>query len=206
MAYTYPITYPTLRGVANITWRAVRADMQTSSPLTYAQQVIKHQGQRWEADVVLPPMERAEAKEFISFCLRLDGRTGTFLFSPPAEELPSGALGGTPLVAGASQTGSELNIDGLTFSVTDWMKGGDFFQIWTGAASRLHMVTQDVSSDGAGLATLDIWPNLRESPTDNLAITTSSPTGVFGMESPTTDWSIDEMTNYGLAFGIVEAL
>jgi len=151
-------------------------------------------------------MERAEAKEFIAFCLRLDGRTGTFLFSPPAEELPSGALGGSPLVAGAGQTGSELNIDGLTFSVTDWMKGGDFFQLWTGAASRLHMVTQDVSSDGAGLATLDIWPELRESPTDNLAITTASPSGVFRMESPITDWSIDEMTNYGLSFGIVEAL
>jgi len=84
-----------------------------------------------------------------------------------------GALGGTPLVNGASQSGSTLVIDGASLSVSGWAKKGDVFTI-AGVYSvnpqtyqstgRLHqfVVTADADSDGAGNVTLSISPSIND--------------------------------------------
>lgn len=84
-----------------------------------------------------------------------------------------GALGGSPVVNGASQTGSSLVINGATASVTGWAKKGDVFTVGTGANGSFavnpqnyrsttqlqqFVVTADASSDGSGNVTLSIYP------------------------------------------------
>lgn len=206
MAITFPLTLPTATGIAHITWRAVRADILSGSPLTFAQQVIQHQGQRWEADINLPSMKRELAEEWIGFFLQLDGRSGTFLLTPPEADTPRGAADGTPVINGASQTGSELNIDGLSISTTGYLLAGDFIQLGTGSTTRLHKVVQDVASDGAGAATLDIWPKLRESPTDGSTVVVSGASGLFRLDRPVADWSINDTSSFGISFGATEAM
>ena len=84
-----------------------------------------------------------------------------------------GALGGTPLVNGASQTGTTLNIDGATISGTDFLKKGDVFTIanvfsvnprtyQTTGMLQHFVVTADVDSDGAGLVVLTISPEIND--------------------------------------------
>lgn len=108
-----------------------------------------------------------------------------------------GALGGTPLVNGASQTGSSLVADGASNSITGWAKKGDVFTIGTaGTATAPHavnpqnyrnttqlqqfVVTSDTNSDGSGNITLPVYPpivtsgayqTVTISPADNAAIT-----------------------------------
>jgi hypothetical protein len=119
-----------------------------------------------------------------------------------------GTLGGTPLVNGASQTGSSLITDGWTAAVANRLKKGDVFTIGTGATGvygvnpqsrqstgelQQFVVTADVASDGSGNATIPIWPPITTSgayqtvvaaPGDNAAITvlgaasTSTPQGM----------------------------
>lgn len=88
-----------------------------------------------------------------------------------------GALGGTPLVDGASQTGfgatQTLNIDGASTSVTDWALAGDTFTIAgvyeinpqtyqsTGRLQRF-VVTEDADSDGSGDVALTISPSIND--------------------------------------------
>lgn len=102
-----------------------------------------------------------------------------------------GALGGTPLVNGAAQTGTNLIVDGFTASAAPRLKKGDVFTIAgvyavnpitfqnTGELQQF-VATADVSSDGAGAATIPIFPALSISgtsrtvtalPADNAAIT-----------------------------------
>jgi hypothetical protein len=102
-----------------------------------------------------------------------------------------GPLGGTPLVNGASQTGSSLVTDGWTAAAASRLKKGDIFTIagvymvnpqTKATLSKLQqfVVTADVSSDGSGNLTAAIFPSIitsgatqtvSASPADNAAIT-----------------------------------
>ena len=206
MAITYPLDFPTVTGVDTIKMMASDIVGMNISPFSGAQQVYRYTGQFWAADITLPPMKREKAEYWISFFLKLNGSYGTFLMGDPLGSTARGVATGTPLVNGASQTGGELITDGWTVSTTGIMKAGDYIQLGTGSSSRLHKVLDDVDSDASGNATLQLWPDLRESPADNATITVSSTKGVFRLTSPQAAFDIDRMGIYGVTFGVQEAL
>jgi len=185
---------------------ASNVDALTQSPFTFASQVIAHQGQRWEAVLTMPPMNRADGEQWIGFLNSLYGRTGTFLMGDPVGYTARGALGGTPLVNGANQVGSTLVIDGASNSITGWLLVGDYIQLGTGATSTLHKVLADADSDGSGNVTLEIWPALRSSPADNAAVTTTNARGVFRLATPSPNWDMSGATRYGISFAVVEVV
>ena len=209
MAITYPLSLPTVAGIAQIRISARNAVAVSSSPFTYKQQVMQHQGARWEAEITLPPMQRADAEEWISFLFALQGQYGTFLLGDPLGATPRGSAAttpGTPLVNGAGQTGSTLAIDGLPISATNYLRAGDYIQLGSASSSRLYKVLENASSNASGEATPSIWPPLRESPSDNAAVTVSNTKGVFRLATPDTSFSINEASFYGVTFTAFEAL
>ena len=206
MAISYPVTFPASIGVSSINIRAKTVVGVSSSPFTGQQQVYKHQGQWWEAEVSLPPMKRDEAEQVVAFLIKMNGQYGTFLMGDFLSTAPRGIGTGTPLVNGASQAGDELVTDGWTVSTTGILKAGDWIQLGSASTSTLHKVLDDVTSDGSGNATLNIFPNLRSSPDNNAAITISSPKGRWRLASNETDYAIDNASIYGMTFACVEAL
>lgn len=205
MSISYPVTFPSI-GIRSMTIRARSVVGVAQSPFTLSQQVYKHQGQAWEAEVSLPPMKRDEAEQIASFLLKMNGQYGTFLLGDPANTAPRGVGTGTPLVKGGSQTGDSLITDGWTTSTTGILKAGDWIQLGSGSATRLHKVLDDVNSDSSGNATLTLWPSLRSSPADNAQITVTSPKGQWRLASNEIQYSIDEASVYGITFACVEAL
>ena len=197
MTISYPITAPT-----SVAPRSVRMTQRSivgvsTSPFTGQQQVYAHQGMWWEMDVQLPPMARADAEAWISALVSLNGREGTFLFGPPG----AGSTRGTATsvtVSGASQTGRTL-----TVSTNGTLKAGDYFQLGSGATTRLHKILADVSS---GTQTLEIWPALRSSPANGAVVSVASPLGRWRLAANQTDWDINEALFYGLSFACTEAL
>lgn len=209
MAESYPLALPTHTGIARVRLLARDVVGVSTSPFNFKQQVYRHQGQRWEADISLPPMQRADAEQWAAFLLRLRGTYGTFLLGDPLNATPRGsasATPGTPVVNGASQTGDELNIDGLPLSATGYLKAGDYIQLGSGDTASLHKVLEDVNSDGSGEATLNLWPKVRTAPSDNATVVVSGAKGVFRLSSNETSWDIDQASIYGITFGAVEAL
>ena len=202
---TYPVTFPDV-GIRAMNIRARTVVGISSSPFTGQQQVYKHQGEWWEAEVTLPPMKRATAEQVTAFLIKMKGRYGTFLLGDPANTSPRGVGTGTPLVYGADQTGSSLITDGWTVSTTGILKAGDWIQLGSGSTTTLHKVLDDVNSDASGIATLEIFPSLRSSPADNAQITKSSPKGIWRLASNEMAWNIDEASVYGITFACVEAL
>lgn len=110
-----------------------------------------------------------------------------------------GALGGSPLVNGASQSGATLLTKGWTAAAAARLKKGDIFtiagvnavnpqsRVSTGQL-RQFVVTADFSSDAAGLGSVSIYPSITASgqyqtvdaaPADGAAIT------VFGASAAT---------------------
>ena len=206
MPISYPRVLPTHTGIRQITLRAVNVTALSESVFTLRQQVFKHSGERWEAEVTLPQMARSDAEQWVAWLLSMRGREGTFLLGDPLGATPRGSAGGTPRVNGASQTGDSISIDGCTASQTGWLKAGDYIQLGSGAGSSLHKVLQDVSSNGAGQATIDVWPSIRTAPADNSTVVVSASKGVFRLATSSTEWSINEIAHWGIVFPAVEAI
>jgi hypothetical protein len=178
----------------------------SQSPFTLKQQAVRHSGQRWEADIDLPPMSRSQAAVWLGWMASLRGTWGTFTMGPPGVTAPLGSAGGTPLVNGADQLGSELILDGATATQTGWLKAGDYVQLGSGSTASLKMVLQDADSDGSGNVTLDLWPDVRTAPADNDAITTTSPIGLWRLLSNDFSYDVNSASHYGIKFSAVEVI
>lgn len=209
MAITYPLVLPSVGGIAKVRFTARSMVGLSASPWTAKQEIQVHQGQWWEADLVLGRAVRSVGEAWNAFRLKLNGKEGTFLLGDPWASVPRGAAKdtpGTPLVNGASQTGNALVIDGAPSDVTGWLLEGDYIQLGTGATSQLHKVIEDADTDGGGNATLTIWPDLRSSPADGAAIVVSAAKGVFRLASNEMPWDENLPDIYDIVIAAVEAL
>ena len=209
MTISYPVTLPTSIGIADIRFTAKSVTAKSESPFTLQQQILNWGGQRLEATITIPPCKRDLAEEWVAFLLSLKGHVGTFFLNDPNCTSSQGAATGLAdfiLVNGANQTGSTLNVDGLTTEITDYFKAGDYIQIGLNSEYGLYKVLQDVDSNSLGEAILSVWPDVRTAPPDNTSIITSSPKGIFRLKNPDVSWSIDNISSYGIQFEAVEAL
>jgi hypothetical protein len=129
--------------------------------------------------------ERGILKGLLGF---MDGQVNRIQVGDHSYTGARGALGGTPLVKGASQNGTALITDGWPNS-TLVLKAGDLFSFSNGTYSELKQVTTDATSDGSGNVTINIAPEIHTSPADNVALVTVAPVGTFMLASPVINWT-----------------
>lgn len=206
MTITFPLPLPDATSIQEIEWTPHPIVGVTQSRFTGAQQAQAHQGKWWTVRAVLAPKTRDDAENWAGFFVSLNGSEGTFLFGDPHGATPRGSAAtapGTPLVDGAAQTGDQLAIKGAPNGATDYLKRGDWIQLGSGSSSRLYKILQDVSSDGGGDLTADIWPDLRSSPGDGDSVTVSNTVGVFRLTQGA-PYQINREHLYAQQFGAIE--
>jgi hypothetical protein len=209
MAISYPLTLPTHTGISQIELTAMNAVVYSRSPFTFAGQVHAYAGQTWQADVSLPPMnDRADAERWIAWIVSLKGQLGTFKLGDPLAATPRGSArdADTILVDGAVSSGGSIGINSAPASQTNYLMAGDYVQIGAGVNQQLLKVLQNVSTDGSGAATLDVWPNVRSSIGNATSVKVQNTTGLFRLSSNDQSWSVNSASVYGVTFGAVEAL
>lgn len=154
------------------------------SPFTGAIRTLDRGGERWSIALTYSNLSGADKAVMTAFLAKLNGQQHRFTLHNHAES-NRGAFGGTPLVAGGSQTGTSLDVDGCSTTVTNWIREGDWFSV----NSELKICTADANSDGGGAVTISFAPRLRSAPADNAAITTTAGTGVFLLTDNGVSWS-----------------
>jgi len=194
LAISYPLSTPTTIGIESIEIRAVNAVATSQSPFTYKQQIVSHQGQRWEASVNIPSVRRDLAAEWKAFLTALKGPTGTFLLGDPDYATPRGDVSSVTLTGSA---GDET----ATVTMTGSLLAGDYIQLGSGSTAKLHQVLLDQTGDGS----LEIWPALRSDYTDETVVY-SNPKGVFRLATNVSSWSINNASAYGISFEAVEVI
>jgi hypothetical protein len=195
MAISYPLSLPTNVGMASIELRARNTVAVSMSPFTYKQQTHSYDGQMWEADITLPPMNRDDAESWVSFLMSLKGRYGTFsLYDPSARS----ARGTAESIRVTGSTGD----DSLTVDSSDGtLKAGDYIQLGDALDATLHKVLADYNGSGS----LEIWPRLRKDRTTVSAVLVDA-SGVFRLSSNETAWSVDNASFFGISFGATEVV
>jgi len=196
MTISYPLAQPTTIGIEQIELRAVNAVAISSSPFTYKQQIVSHEGQRWEASVTIPSVRRDLAGAWKAMLVALKGPTGTFYLGDPDYATPRGT------VSACTLTGS-VGDETVTVSMTGSLLAGDYIQLGstTDGTAKLHQVLQDRSGSGS----LEIWPKLRNT-YSNSTVTFNNPKGVFRLKDNVTSWSINNASVYGISFEAVESI
>ncbi len=154
------------------------------SGISGAVQTVARDGAFWRLRMNFTNLKADDKAVLKAFVSRLEGQRHRFTVHDHGN-VQRGAFGGTPLVAGANQLGTQVTIDGATASVTNWIRAGDMFSV----NGELKMCTADANSDGSGNVTVNFVPALRNAPADNAAITTANPTGTFMLEANDVGWS-----------------
>jgi hypothetical protein len=194
MAISFPLALPTVKCAMTVEFRAINAVAIDQSPFAFAQSVHHWGGEMWQADITLPPMDRADAEQWNAFLTSLRGQYGTFLMGDPRGKVARGTA------TSATLTGA-LGSASPTVTMTGTLLAGDYFQIGGGADSNLHKVLQDRSGNG----TLEIWPALRRAAT-SAPIYISDPKGVFRLSTNDIGWTIDQLNKYGITLPAMEAI
>jgi hypothetical protein len=210
MAITYPLSLPTTIGIGEIELRANNVVGVSQSPFTYKQQVVQHQGQRWEASVSIPPVRKDLAEEWIAFLISLKGPVGTFYLGDPNMATPRGTIlsGTTVTLDSAAAAGDETVAltKGAGPAKSNVFLPGDYIQIGTDSSRTLHKVLNTVDWDANGDGTADIWPHIRGTVASGTSVVHQSTTGKFRLTSGLTSWSINNASTYGISFDAVEVI
>jgi hypothetical protein len=204
---SYPLSLPSTLYPDRIDWITETLVGASDSPFSFVPQTYVWNAERWRARLTWNAMmSQVSADDIETLPLALNGREGSFLLGDLIRTTPRGTWAGqSPLVKGAGQTGKTLLIDGLTPTTTTVIKG-DWFQLGSGATSRLHRLTASGTVNGSGEITLDFWPSLRVSPADNAALTLSSAKGLFMLAQNSSGWTQEDGRDSGISLECIEDL
>ena len=194
MAMTYPRNPPDPFNLSRLSLTGVSAVSRNTSPFTLQTQQYNHAGQAWLGSVDCPPMTRADAETMLAFLLA--AQRGTFLFQDYANTAPRGSITGASVLTVSSATANSTTLTMINTGGSGSFAVGDWLQIST----SLYKV---IKADGGGLI-VDVFPVLRKSYAATTAIVKTNAKGVFRLAQPTTEWSIELASVYGISFSIVE--
>ena len=192
------ITYPSTPKPSGMSWRLVMPSQTNVSEWTGRRQTIASGRGWWECQITLPPIVgTTNVNAWRSFVAKARGRANDFQI--PVDPTAQSASASTPLVNGASQTGRTLSTDGWPVSTTV-LVAGQFVTI----NNQLLQLTENVTSNGSGVATLTFEPPIRTSPSDNAAIEYKNPYCLmYFVEEPTL--SVENGYVYSLSLNLREA-
>lgn len=194
------VALPTLPTIWEAKPRLVQFNTMLTPTLGGPEQRVQRMGTRFAVDITLPALNPTSARSVLAAVLKAQSLGSTVTVAWP--QLSFATAIGTPLVNGASQTGSSLVIDGLTPSVT--IPAGVFFSVTVSGRSYLYAVTDAVTANGSGQATLSIAPMLRASPADNAALSFATPTIEGFLPDSAASWSLEMLTSSSFTLSIQE--
>jgi hypothetical protein len=187
---------------ATVEYTALDTVANSVSPFTGQEQIQDWQASYLEASVSMPALTHPQAQEWIAFLMALRGRAKVFQLGDPLAVAPRGSALGVPLVDGAGQTGYAIALKGWTPNAVGVLLPGDWIQI----GYRAYRTIAAANADGTGKLSLEIWPQLRESPNDGNAITLNNTKGLWRLVNNARKWSITASRTYGMQFEIREAI
>lgn len=158
-----------------------------ASPYSSYVQSFGRSGAIWRVTLGFQNLQYADAQKLQAFFAQLHGQEHRFTVKDYHYQ-QSGVMTGTPLVKGASQTGTTLETDGWTNGIT--LKAGNRISFVNGNGHReLKIITADTTVDGSGNASIPVYPDIHTAPDDNESIVVADPLGTFKLSGQAVEWS-----------------
>lgn len=181
------LSFPAVRLPSSATLRLMGNTQSHASPFDGSVQTISYPGAKWRATMTWQPMPVADWRKLQAFITSLAGQAGRFTYSHPMTWRRSTLTISTgPRVQSGGQTGTTLACDQLPASVTS-LYAGDFISFADPAGrQRMHQITADVTADSSGVASIQIAPAIRISPSIHAAIEFTNPVATWMLSADDT--------------------
>lgn len=153
----------------------VTNDREYLSPQSGAAQYAGRIGNRIGLSMTFSNLNGDERRTLFGFLMQLAGHQNTLRTKIHSYVRGAGASVGVGATAGSTAAGAlSVLTDGWDVS-TLVFKQGDMIQL----GSQLTFVTQDVTSNSSGFATLPVYPELHKVVANNTTVVYTDPTGDF---------------------------
>jgi hypothetical protein len=162
-------------------------------------QRVNRLGSRFRASVVLPPLEEDRAATFRARLVQAKSE-GLRMEIPLSR--PQGAPG-APVVDGAGQTGSSIDLRGMTRGYVG--KEGYWLSIVKSGQHYVHMLTAPLVVAADGTATAQIVPPLRAAFADGAVVHLARPMIEGFLSGDELAWDLSVAHHSSFAFEIEEA-
>ena len=194
------ITLPATPGPRNITARLVSRRRDLEPTFNGPTSRVRRIGSRWSIDFDLPPMTYSDAMVWVAALTSAEA--DTVILAVPQPGFSTG-VPGSPLVNGANQLGSTIDLDGFSPSYVATV--GQWFNITVSSRLYLYQVATEKMASADVMADLAINPMIRASPANNSAADFTTPKIEGFLSGDQTAWTVDTARHVGLSFTITEA-
>ncbi|MCI3945554.1 Prophage PSSB64-03, Orf14 [Pseudomonas syringae] len=175
------LTWPASLRPSEMSWGIVNNSRAFTSSLSNAQQIVGYPGAYWQCTLTFGLLTRAQERELSSFLGKLDGMFGTFNL-PDFTRYRKVSIGALSVVSGFAQARSMI-IAGAPAS-SQVFSTGDYITI----EGEMFEVTDPVSSNAQGQATVLLNKRIRKTLTAGAAVEYLNPYSEMRMTSDT--WSM----------------
>lgn len=194
------LNFPDSVRPSRMRWGQIEAGATITGPTGLAQRQ-SYTGIQWTFSAQFPPANNANDVAVVRTFLQRIKSPSVWFQAPDYSYARRSAVSGTPLIKGASQTGSTLALDGFGNGVTGAVKLGDRIGLTTG---QVVTAAADANSNGSGEVTVTIIEPLRASPADNSAVYITTPLVVFRALGMDAQWDVDLALTYGFVLDAIE--
>lgn len=150
-------------------------------------QRLSRLGTRWALTVELPPIREGSAWLDWLVALTTARDSGAVFRWPQPGLVTDAAAAGAPIIAGAGQTGSTINLSGVNPGYT--VKKGQFVSLYDGTTYALYQATAAATPSGGGALAIPIYPMIRNSPQNGSAVELRYPSIYGSVTSDNLGWS-----------------
>lgn len=199
------ITPPSPLPLRGVKWRLRRPGQRNRSEWTGREQgVILPGASRWLVSGEFPSIvQPAAANPWIAFFLALDGIANSFpLRAVEAQQTTAS----NPTVSGGGQTGSSLNLAGLSGTTgAMFLPAGARATIpMTDGTAQLVGLTAPLMVGGGGSGTMQFKAPLRAAPANGATVEVRFPYALVALTEPEAGWDVGVGQIYGFAFDAEE--
>lgn len=194
-----PIEPPAALAAAEITFRMSDTQSVSRNPFTREPVDFDWQREIWLGQVRFARRQGPAAAAVRGFLAQIRGRREAFWLGDPSARNPQGTqTADFVLAAGASPGDRTLSV---TMGPGATLKAGDYVQLGT----RLHVLVADATADGAGAASLAIWPAVREVQSPGATVISTNARGAWRITDPTRSFSVTGPKFISVSLDIEEA-
>lgn len=162
------IILPAYPGVVSMTPRLITSRTENNPAFGTSDQRFSRMGSRFSFDFELEPIPTEDAMDWVD----LETESETCVFAIPLVELDTGAPG-LPSVDGAGQSGTTLDIKGLTPNYV--VRKGQWLNITTAGVIYLYRAQAEAVADSSGDMALTLTTMLRKPHADEDVVNLSEP-------------------------------
>lgn len=162
-------------------------------------QRVDRAGSRFRIEVGFPPMPAATGRMFLARLIQ--AKRDGIKIAYPLLGVSQGSPG-SPVVNGAGQSGTTLNVRGCTAGYA--VQEGYWFSVSNGTRSYLHVITAAATANGTGQMALSIAPALRFPFADGAAINLTAPVIDGFVVGEEWSWEMNVNLHMGLSVTVEE--